>query len=268
MINRSSFLRTSLTLLVVASLSSGYRGLKAGEHRQVAIAAAASEEKQVLIFPQFADGGGFATTFSFVEMDTTDSSAGILEVFQQNGEPREVRIGFQVGSVFDLVFQGTAFFLRTSGEGQTAVPGWARATAPEDAQGVATIEFRDKRGSLVTLVSVVAEPPGRGFLVPVRRSREVNTGIAVANVSDSAETIDITVTIDGRDTYHSALVLKERMQVAKFIDEFEFDEGDLPGEFSGTVRIDVRGIQESVGVLGLILEDGVLSSVPALKADH
>lgn len=121
----------------------------------------------------------------------------------------------------------------------------------------------NQAGELLARVGVVASKyESQRYLTSVlaaRLQRNVNTGVAMVNISAQ----DISVDIRLRDTQGQILVtktllLKKGNQTVGFIDELFT--GAVPSEFQGALEIVTR--DEGLVTMGLLVSQGILTSIP------
>src|SRR5207249_1589083 len=127
------------------------------------------------------------TTFAIVNTGTTAVS-GQLNLYSQSGALRA-----DLGTQLNIApGNSTRFTIPNSGP-LTAVWGQFDAGAGT-VQGVATFDARDGSGRLLTSAGVLGVEADNTFLIPVDvTTTGSSTGVAVANISGTAQTLEIRV---------------------------------------------------------------------------
>ncbi len=142
---------------------------------------------QVSEFHQFAhlgDGGGIRAVF-LIGTDATDEVTVNLRFFKSDGSELSLRIGNQTGASLNFaVPAGGTLRLVTAGDSDPIQTGWAQvfATEPVRAQLLFEIRVDDK---LVTQAAVDSSEAVRNASVFVDQRSDSNTGLAIANTSQS-----------------------------------------------------------------------------------
>ena len=173
-----------------------------------------------LYFPHAVFGGGYSTTFVVTNTGTSLVATNV-NFYAQSGSARTdltVPISLSPGS-------STRFTLPNTG-GVTVV--WAQIVAGAGTvQGVATFEFRDARGALITTAGVLGVEAGVNFLLPIDVvvSPRTDTGFAFANVSPVPVTVRLRLlTENGFETSVSTDArlssVGARAQLAGYVTDF------------------------------------------------
>ena len=222
-------------------------------------------------FPQVADGGGFTTTFTFMQ-NSEDSVEGTLRLFHSDGTPRVLRLGSQRNSEFDLeIAPNGTLLVSTSDEGGEAEAGWASFESDSQVAGVATYDFRPEQ-TLSTTVSVLGGPSARKVVLPAQVGNGVNTGLAIANPTEDEVQFVLTATASGSlvTTTAGPLQLGSYEHVSRFISNLFQSAGTaLPNNFEGTLTMEVMGVG-ALSVTGLVLDEEVLllSAIPVVVIEQ
>lgn len=218
------------------------------------------------VFPQIPDGGGYATTFTLTNASAFTSQTA-LRFFDPDGAPRRITLaGIGTDSTFPLeIPAGGTRVVQTDGAGGTATAGMTLLDAVPAVGAVAT--FRLSSGGQLNAMAAV---PGSGssarVRLPVLTGSRSNVAIAVAN--PGAAPVHVRFTLLGRDGAAAQSVdlpqlnpLAPRSQVALLATQMGFQGGDNLSDNSLQVLVQGEG---EVGVLGLLLEDGLISSLPVI----
>lgn len=131
-------------------------------------------------FPQVVDGGGYVTTFTLINSNSS-SVAGTLRLFNQDGSPRTLQLNGVAASEFPVSLSaGGTVRLSSSGSGPSVTPGWASLESTPRLQGAATFDYRSNG---LLQAGVFATTGVTRALVPIDWDLSlVNTGLAVVNV--------------------------------------------------------------------------------------
>lgn len=220
-----------------------------------------------IYFPQVADGGGYSTTFTILNV-TNSPANGTLKLFNQDGSARPLQINGITASQFSVaVPAGGSLRLTTPNSSATTVSGWALFDSTPHLQGVATLDYR-AGASLTSTAGVISTSPATRLIVPVEVSNTVNTGVAIANVqSNSSVTVRLRVYNESgfevANTSDPRLnPLQPQNQIADFVASFF---ASLATPFKGSLGVEVVGAG-TVAVTGLTIKEGLLSAIPAIDA--
>jgi len=164
-----------------------------------------------VIFPHFAQGGGYQTTFTFNNL--TNTAATITVNFYS-----------QSGTVIDSNTLGITGFgsVRTAMSGSTLSVGWAQASVnpPVDLVGTETIQLFNSSGALVMEASVLGAQPDTTLRMPVLEKDGFGTGVALVNLGTAASTVTLTLrSTNGAAFSSSAISLEPLQQTARFASE-------------------------------------------------
>jgi hypothetical protein len=194
-----------------------------------------------LIFPHFADGGGWTTEVILVNPGDSALS-GTVRFISAGGTTLSQ-------STYSIPQHG-AFKLTTSGNGTTTNVGSVRIepSAGGTPSGLGIFSFR-KAGITVAQAGVPARPIGSGFRLYVENGA-AQTGFAIANSSSNTVTVTFELTaLDGTPTgLTGSTAIPGNGQVAMFLNEIA-GFGNLPRPFQGILRIQAAGISV-VGLRG------------------
>jgi len=191
-----------------------------------------------LEFPQVADGsdGSLKIVTSVVLINNTDKLvSGSLDFVQSDGAPMVVSIAGHSGSSFpySLPSKGATRFLT---QAKSAIKtGWARVSKDGPISGCAIYHILNQAGSPLTEVGISAAPRRSTLNALVDSIGNYRTGLALANVDEEEDEIDISITLfndAGSPLTKKTVSLPKGTQRPVFLDEL----------FS-----DVTGIQEFQG---------------------
>jgi hypothetical protein len=97
-------------------------------------------------------------------------------------------------------------------------------------------------------------------VLPVLNESTTRTGVALVNTSDQTITVNLNLRgPDGASVTHADRTLEPGEQIAEFADELF--QGQVPEGFQGSIEVSADG--QDVVVLGLLMADGVLTSIPS-----
>jgi hypothetical protein len=216
-------------------------------------AALEASDDFVLLFPHFVEGGGYATTFTFINRGAT-RAAGVLTVFDSQGNPGDpIQISIDPNGATSTEFFRHA--LRT---------GWAKFEgAGGEVAGMITYKYFES-GALRSAVGVLAGSPAQSVLIPVDNSSSVGVATAYAIVNHGSKTAEISLST--YDKYGSltdsgiVFRLPPGHQIAKYLHE------DLPAriEFFGSMALtSING--EPFSAVGLQQNQHLFSAIPVIS---
>ncbi len=208
---------------------------------------------EAVVLPHFADGGGWTT--EVVLVNPGDSPISGTATFRDQGtstrpaEASAVIVDNITASEFPYTLPArSSVRLRTSNPAGTTRVGSVRV-APSSGDRVpsslAVFSFRNSAGTTVSEAGVSALPSGTGWRVYAQVSETalsepgaVSTGLAIANNSDEAITVQLELTtLDGEAVGVTGSVeIPGNGQIARFLTEIDGLE-TLPRPFQGVLRI-------------------------------
>ncbi|HYR91133.1 MAG TPA: hypothetical protein VE422_44160 [Terriglobia bacterium] len=222
----------------------------------------AAPTKDPVLFPHFADGGGWTTQIVMVN-PTEDVMTGSIQFYSQGssgeaGQLIDVTIAGQTAnSISYSIPARSSRTLRTSGLGSAIQVGSARITpsgASATPSGLGVFNFRN-----VSEAGVRAVPAGTAFRMYVESSGNFNageigsiqTGLAIANSSAVATTVKVDLyNLVGTPTgLTSVLTVPANGQVALFLGQIP-GFAALPGSFKGVLRLSSPAGVSIVGLRG------------------
>src|SRR5262245_16661132 len=214
-----------------------------------------------LYFPQVAAGGGYSTTFTLLNIDTTPLN-GQLRVFNQDGTQRPVPSAWDVISI---PAAGSArFTLNSSGD---LTVGWAYFQSAGNVNGIAIFERRKVDGTLETIASVLGVASGPRFLVPVEISSSGGTVIALVNTAGVPTSVEFVLLSETGSTMavnadSKFSLLSGGQQISEFVSNL-FPQLALT-EFKGTLIIQASGLIQQLAATGLVVKEGLLTGLPVI----
>lgn len=246
-----------------------------------------------LVLPQIATGRDVSTTLALASqanpermhwLDEEDLQiSGTIFFFHQDGSPMPVRVNGEAAAV-QFLFQlepVQMLILEITGEGPST-PGWALVVV-DDVEEEAEWGMRDghsvyrgerlmatafytltgEQGELISRVGVIPSAYQRDHffnsVLIAQFGPSVNTGLAVVNTSSDSVSIQAQLMdITGQVVAETQMLLENGNQTALFIDEL-FPES-VPGSFVGYLQVTTE--DEGVLVMGLLMSQGILTSVP------
>jgi hypothetical protein len=200
------------------------------------------------IFPHFAQGGGYQTTFTLTNLSSTAATAAV-QTFLQSGAP-------MTNFVIPLGPHGTAKAALTA---ESLTVGWARIalSPPVSMTGFETIELINDRGVLAD-ASVLPVIAGTSFQFPVVGRNGVATGLALANPGVTSATVSLRLRDQsGLEIAARTLSVAPLQQVARFVTEFFHEIGPL----DGSVEVSSPSPVAAVGLK--LLPSGNFSVLPS-----
>ena len=158
-------------------------------------------------FPHLVSGGGWSTTFTFVNKSTAAQAAGI-DIFDDSGRPMEV----PVGSLLPINFLGSlmsyqlsdsiAQLLAPAGSSVTQVSGpfdpqyregFGRQFITDSVDGFAIFHYGPSNQEAVVPMET---RNAASYVLPFDNTNGVSTGIAIANISFETATIPVAIRDD------------------------------------------------------------------------
>jgi hypothetical protein len=194
-----------------------------------------------LYFAQFADGGGYTT--SLILMNTSDANeTGSFEIMNNNGEALSVnQVGGAFGSSFSYAIPPNGiYYFQTDGSPGNWEAGWVRVTPGPGTSTPAGsgVYGYNPENVLITEAGVPSASATTHARIYVDRSGNHNTGLAIANINDTAAAI----TIDAYETdgVTAAGTSAGPMTLAAYGHDAQFANQlitDLSAEFTGILDI-------------------------------
>ncbi|HYR82521.1 MAG TPA: hypothetical protein VE422_00425 [Terriglobia bacterium] len=201
-----------------------------------------ASNEQPLIFPHVVNGGGWTT--EIILINSTDGLlSGQVNLAMETGRAELLTYSIPARSSRSIKLDGSS----------PAVDAGSIVLIPSDSTktpaGVAIFRFT-QGGVTVSETGVLGMAAGSGFRMFVENGTDVQSGIALANVSDASSTVTLTLTrLDGMDTgLRSSLTLRQRAHVSFFLNQIPGFES-LPASFQGVLRI--ASNTASVAVVGV-----------------
>lgn len=227
---------------------------------------------QRLFFAQVGNGGGFKSDLVFPN-PTTKTVTGAVSFGDDNGSAISLDSGgvtaqsvppgetvlFQLGSAvkFSIPPLGVVT-LSTSGQGDVKV-GSAAVLSDEHIGGVIRFTIPN-----VGIAGVGESPPLKGFIIPVRRTAgDINTGIAIRNISNKAVNIELSLRSGDREVASTRLDnFPAHGHLARFINElFRAVNTD---NFVGTLVVRVSDGELAGTALELGPKPGQFTTLPVI----
>ena len=210
------------------------------------------------LIPHYADGGGWTTVVLLVN-STPATIDGNLEFRGSNGEPSDVTIAGQTGSIFAYsIPPRSSRRLATAGTAPTAATGSIRVLPSGGGTSPTALAVFSYKPAGITLSEAgVAATAGTAFRMYVETSGtdgaagNIQSGIAIANNASTVATVTLQLTdLDGSSSGLPAPVVLPVLlafgHTAGFLGEFF---PGLPGSFQGILR--VSSASTEIAVVGL-----------------
>jgi photosystem II stability/assembly factor-like uncharacterized protein len=225
-----------------------------------------------IYFPQFVDGAGYTT--SLILLNTSDAiETGTLLIRDQDGNPLEVRpAGKTAGSLFTYSIEpGGVFQLQTDGSPDDLKAGWVRLNPdPNTAAPVGSGIFGfNPEDVLVSESGIPTSFATMGVRVYVDLSGNHDTGLAIANVTDTPATFTFTAyRKDGTamtGTVGIPMALRGNCYKAAFAGEFV---SGLPVGFTGVLDVESTAPFAALTLRSLYNErkDFLMTTLPVADA--
>ncbi len=215
--------------------------------------------------PHLAAEGGWSTTFTLINKGSAPEQAN-LSLFDPSGNPLPLPLAFpQSGtstteSMLNQALASNALFLaEASGPANVQyLEGSAQLAGSADVDGFAIFHF-DPSGQEAVVPMEMRNAPS--YFLPFDDTNGVLTGIAIENVSSSAQTVPVKVYDDGGAPIMMAQVPLPANGHTSFVLSNNYP---MTANIRGTVEIDTpSGAQMSV--LGIrVTPPGTLTTIPAL----
>jgi hypothetical protein len=234
----------------------------------------ASPASGPIIFPQFADGGGWTTQIVLVNPGES-LITGTVQFLDPLGEAATVVVNGQGNSSFAYSIPArTAQKLQTTGAAISTLSGSVRvipATGTTAPTGLGIFSFRND-GITVTEAGVPAVAAATAFRLYSEAAGtlglpgSIQTGFAVANTSPSTATVTLELhRLDGSSTGLTAsLTVPSNGRVAGFLNEIQAF-ASLQKPFQGVLRVSSSSSISVIGLRGRYNERGnfLITTTPA-----
>ena len=212
-----------------------------------------------IVFPHFADGGGW-TTEVILANPSDFTIAGTLQFSDRitvSSLPNSISTSLELNTFNYSLPPRSARKFVSGGQGVPARTGWVRIRprlGSVTPSAVVIFSFRQE-GITVTEAGVASVPRSSAFRVYAETDGDfesgdagsIQTGVAVANTSDESVTVTLDLTtLDGQPTGATgSLVVPPQSQVARFLYQIEGLD-DLGSEFQGVLRVVSSGPEISL----------------------
>jgi len=222
---------------------------------------AAAPASGAILFPHFADGGGWTTQIVLVN-PTDNVLSGIVQFRDQSGQFTNVNINGQTDNSFSYsIAARSSQKLQTSGAGASPLVGTVQAigagngTAPA---GLVIFSFHSN-GVTVAEAGVPVSPPANAFRIYAEASGDfshsasgsIQTGVAITNSSNSMAIVTLALyKLDGSSTGLSGtLQIPANGQVSTFLNQIQ-GFASLQTPFQGVLRVSSPSTIAMVGLRG------------------
>jgi sugar lactone lactonase YvrE len=214
-----------------------------------------------IVFPHFADGGGWTT--QIVLVNPGDSVlTGTVQLFDQQGASN-------TSFAYSIPVRSSQK-LQTAGAASSVVSGSVRvipASSTAAPSGLAIFSFRNG-GITVAEAGVPAIAPGNAFRLYAEVSGPIQTGIAVLNTSSNAANVTLEASrLDGSSTgLTGTLSIPANGQTAVFLSQVQ-GLGSLQTPFQGVLRLSSSALISVTGLRGRYNErdDFLITTTPAIN---
>jgi hypothetical protein len=228
------------------------------------------------LFSHMATGGGFSTSFTFVNTGSSPVN-GTLILTGQDGTPlnatlAESSVGASAPGATPILASGTSLSIPPGGaKTVTAGPvnasdptkaGWARVESSGGTlSGVATFQLVSG-GKLATVAGVLSAETVDSATIPVNDddAAGIYTGYAVANPS-STDTVSIKVVTVREDGTTAATLAPITLQPGQQIAQFFFQDPAASKTFKGTAVL-IGQNAKKFSVVALVQNQGLFTAIP------
>jgi sugar lactone lactonase YvrE len=221
----------------------------------------AAPSNETIVFPHFADGGGWTTEIALV--NPTDAPLiGELRFIDDSGNPATLAIAGQIASTFPYVIPPngsqkltTAGLLPSIQTGSVRAVPAANNAAPS---GLIVFSFR-RNGIHITEGGVLAAKPGSSFRVYAEAAGDfehgealsIQTGFAVSNLSGSMAAVSLLLQGQG----YATVYIPANGHVAMFLNQVP-EYRVMPKPFQGILKIESSAAISVAGLRGRYNERG------------
>ncbi len=197
-----------------------------------------------LVFPHFADGGGWLTQIALVNPGDI-ALTGTVQFLSTSGSILKTQ-SYSIPARSSQAVQ-------TAGTDATTTVGSVRvvpATNTPAPSGVAIFSYKNA-GYTVTEAGVPATPAGNAFRLYAENGPSIQTGIAITNTSSSTATVSLELTrLDGSSTgLTGTLTVPANGQSALFLNQVA-GFASLPATFQGVLRVSSASAISVTGLRG------------------
>jgi hypothetical protein len=207
-----------------------------------------------LHFPQIVDGGGYTTTLILLN-NSSETQSGLLKILDNNGLPLTIRMADgKTGSSFDY-FMDIGRFVRfqTDGSSENAKFGWVQMTVgygnTSHAPTGSGVFSYNPGNVLITESGIPGARATTHARLYVDLTKNHNTGVAVANLSNSAATLSIKAfEMDGSTpagSIQNPLQLTAHGHDSKFANRLI---SGLPENFTGILDEAVQQYEQAINI--------------------
>ena len=215
-------------------------------------------------FPQFADGGGYVTTWYFTGFGEGSTSVTI-EFFSQNGAPMSLVTDRGTSTAFDWTLGKTeTTALHTLGGGGSARTGWAKVTSSRAVGAVEVFQYYRETGELISQVGVLPTDGVSNATLLVSSNTDRGTALALANPDSSPVNYSLRL-LDNRGALlaTSSLALGPGNHIAAYV--YQIPGLERSANFEGSLEI---SSSSPFALVSLIFEGQNISSVPVLPGRY
>ncbi len=209
--------------------------------------------------PHLADGGGWQTAITLVNVDTVPAPFS-LRFWSDNGTPLELPLAGlgRLSAVSGTIPAGGSRTIQTDGSLAATSTGWAELASPQAVDGSAIFRFQNGQEASVPLLS----GGGRRLFLPFEDGPGLSLGIALSNISLASDTtVSLTLRNEQGDVLSTpAPVSLPRRQHTSIVLAAPSG-GGLPQH--GVVEI--NSSNADLFVLGIRINNGALTSIRALS---
>ena len=213
-----------------------------------------------ILFPHFADGNGWFTQLVLIN-PTDETLSGNIQFFSQGssstpGQPITLTVNDQTSNTFSYVIPSrTSRSFKTSGTGTNTQSGSIRVVVSANSKaptGLGIFSYKPS-GVTVSEAGVPAVDTTTAFRLYVENfeSRSIYTGIAIANPSANAITVNFELNrLDGSSSgLTGSASVPANGQIALFLNQINGFQS-LPSSFQGVLRISTSS-SLGISVIGL-----------------
>jgi hypothetical protein len=204
------------------------------------LAAVCGNAQTKIYIPQIADGGGWQTTI--VVTTTTPAGAVVTSNCFQDGSGGSTASWVPVQRVANLNASVGTLFLKSPGTADLVTTGWCELSSPSGSFQAYAIFTQRVPGKQDQDGTAVGAPAANRFLVPYDSTDGAAVGIAIANVSNVAETVTFSLVTSQQTTVTAPVGLQG-------LGHLVFALGDPAGPLGSSFASAIAGTSGTIEVI-------------------
>ena len=218
----------------------------------------AAIRQMTAVMPHIADGGGWQTAFTLVNLDTVPAPF-TLRFWGDDGASLPLSFtGLGKLATFSGVLKvGGSQTMQTEGSPPFPVTGWAQISSPQAVDGQAIFRFQASgQEAAVPLL----QGGSRRLVLPFESGAGLATGIAIANISETEDTI-ITLTV--RNEQGDVISTQPELALLR-MQHSSFTLAVPANRIAQRGTLELKSTNADVVVLGIRSNNGAITTVRAL----